>query len=587
MNFISLLIICLSRICYNGFMGKYEQLIGEVIKSELGVTVDVELTRPESKFGDYATNAILPLAKKLGKNPRELAEVIANSLRATGEFIEVTVAGPGFINLRIAAKVLAENLREQFAQSQPFGTSNANTGKVAVVEYPSPNMAKPYSVGHLRSGNQGWAAKNLLESQGWKVITDNHLGDSGSPFGYWVLGYKLYSSPEKLAKDGIYELGRVYIEIRAALKQEAERGETKLADEAQQWLLKLENHDSEAVHYSDEFSRISLDHIHAVMKRLGISTEYEYGEKFFEPFGKAAISRVLKDGIANENADGSVIIDLADQGIKTPFLIRKSNGASLYATGDLACLLWREENWHPDMTVYSVGGEQKFYFEQIAAVAKKLELKQKIFHLWFGTIDQIDEDGKRAKMSSRKGVVLLEQLLDFAFERARENAKSDDLSDNDLRKISIGAIKFADFSADRRTGMLFDWNTIFSLTGFSGPYVQYAAVRVNKILRDNPIDDSVEAKADYAYEAEKNLILKALEYPGVVKLAAEKLEPHRVAGYLFELAKTLNKYYETTSVATVDVPGNIKKNRLEFLMKIATIFERGLDLLGIGVPEKM
>lgn len=568
-------------------MEKYERLVGETIKSKLGATVDVELTRPEAKFGDYATNVALPLAKKLGKNPHELAESIAAALRETGEFTEVTVAGPGFINLRVAAKDLAENLREQFAKPQPFGTSVANAGKTAVVEYPSPNMAKPYSVGHLRSGNQGWAAKNLLESQGWKVITDNHLGDSGSPFGYWVLGYKLYSSPEKLAKDGIYELGRVYIEIRAALKQEAERGETKLADEAQQWLLKLENHDPEAVHYSDEFSRISLQHIHAVMKRLGISTEYEYGEKFFEPFGKAAIARALKDGIATENADGSVVIDLTDQGIKTPFLIRKSNGANLYATGDLACLLWREENWHPDMTVYSVGGEQKFYFEQVAAVAKKLGLKQKVFHLWFGTIDQIDEDGKRAKMSSRKGVVLMEQLLDFALNKARENAKSDDLSDDDLQKISVGAIKFADFSADRRTGMLFDWDTIFSLTGFSGPYVQYAAVRVNKILRDNPSDDGVAPKVDYDYEAEKNLILKVLEYPGVVRLAAEKLEPHRVAGYLFELAKTLNKYYETTPVATPEVPAEIKAARLAILREVAQVFYYGLDLLGIGVPEKM
>ena len=223
----------------------------------------------------------------------------------------------------------------------------------------------------------------------------------------------------------------------------------------------------------------------------------------------------------------------------------------------------------------------------MSAVAKKLGLKQKVFHLWFGTIDQIDEDGKRAKMSSRKGVVLMEQLLDFALNKARENAKSDDLSDDDLQKISVGAIKFADFSADRRTGMLFNWNTIFSLTGFSGPYVQYAAVRVNKILRDNPIEAGAVTKADYDYEAEKNLILKMLEYPGVVKLAAEKLEPHRVAGYLFELAKTLNKYYETTPVATPEVPTEIKAARLAILREVAQVFYYGLDLLGIGVPAKM
>ncbi|MFZ2560291.1 MAG: arginine--tRNA ligase [Candidatus Nanoperiomorbaceae bacterium] len=585
-------------------MQKYTNLVARSLRELLGdaFTVEFSFDRTDPKFGDYATNVAMvafsvskkspELRQKLVdlnlRSPRELADKLREKLLASGEFTDVAIAGPGFLNMRVEAANLAQNLNDEFRGDQKFGASREHAGQTAIVEYPSPNVAKPYSVGHLRSGNQGWAAKNLLENQGWTVITDNHLGDSGSPFGYWVLGYKMFSSPEKLTKAGVYELGRVYIKIRAALKDEAERGETTLSDQAQQWLLKLEAKDPDAVKYSDEFSRISIDHIHEIMARLGISTEYEYGEKFFASLGKQAIAQTLERGIATENPDGSVIIDLTDQGIKTPLLIRKSNGANLYATGDLACMIWREENWHPDLVVYSAGGEQKFYFEQLAAAAKKLGLKQRIFHLWFGTIDQIDEHGKRAKMSSRKGVVLMEDLLNAAFDRARDNAKTPDMSDDDLRKISVGAIKFADFAADRRTGMLFDWENAFSLSGFSGPYVQYAAVRVNKILRDNQFNgDAMLVANDYNYAAEKNLILKLLEYPDVVKLAADKLEPHRVASYVYELAKTLNKYYETTPVATDKVPVEIKQIRLGLLNQVAVVFADALAILGIAIPSKM
>lgn len=587
-------------------MEKYREILARVLFELFGLDAEFDFSRTDEKFGDFATNAAMvifgsakkdeQMREKLDqqgvKSPRDLAEKIREKLMESGEFAKVEIAGPGFLNLSIDSKNLAKTLDESFLGEQKFGTSRKNSGKTAVVEYPSPNVAKPYSVGHLRPGNQGWAAKNLLESQGWKVITDNHIGDAGSPFGYWVLGFKKYSDREKLAKRGVYELGDVYIKIRADLKAEEKAAEsdpsqsTPLADEAQNWLKRLEAGDAEAEEFSRTFTEISLAHIHNVMRRLGISTQFEYGEKFFAPMGKDLVAKLVSEKKAIKNPDGSVIVSLEEQGIKTPMLLQKSNGANLYATGDLATLVWREENWHPDLTVYAVGGEQKFYFEQVAALAKKLGLKQEVYHLWFGTIDQINEDGTRSKMSSRKGVVLMEELLDFAFERAKQNAKSDDMSENDLKKISVGAIKFADFSADRRTGMLFDWDSIFSLTGFSGPYVQYAAVRAKKILRENLLANNF-ANFDYDFLAEKNLILKLLEYPGVVALATDKLEPHRVASYAFELAKELNKYYEKTPVATAEVQPEIREKRLEVLLKVAEVFESALGILGIEIPDKM
>lgn len=559
-----------------------ESKLAEVVKSLYGVEVMPVLSRPEPKFGDYATNVALRLGNQLGRNPREVAEEISAKLRQDAMYSEVSVAGPGFINLRVAAKDLHATLAEDWSPS--YGENLDGYGKTVVVEYPSPNMAKPYSVGHLRPGNQGWAVRRLMEATGWTVITDDHLGDYGAPFGAWVVGFLRYSSDEALEREGVYELGRVYIDIKKELSDEAERGEHELADQVQDWLLRLERGDPQAVDFSQRFNKLSLEHIHRVMDRLRISTDYEYGEAFFVPQGKQAVQRLLAEGVALQNDDGSVIVPLDEQGIDVPLLVQKSNGAALYATTDLATMLWREETWHPDRVIYAVGSEQQFYFTQLFALAQKLGISTDLIHLWFGVIDQLDEDGKRAKMSSRKGVVLMEKLLDMATQKAREVVSDREVDDEDVQRIALGAIKFSDFVADRRTNILFDWQTIFALTGYSGPYVQYAAVRVNKILRDNSSYDG-EIDKVYDYEAEKSVILKLLDYPEVVRTAARDLEPHKVASYLYELARDMNRYYETTRVS--DAPEGEKAARLEILRKVSHVFAHGLSLLGIEVPERM
>jgi arginyl-tRNA synthetase len=560
-----------------------EQKIAEIVKNTFGVVQDVTVTRPDPQFGDYATNVAMQLAKPLGKNPREIAEELAAELRRLDDFSEVTIAGPGFINLRVSARNLFETLNSGW--SDHYGENQDGAGKTVVVEYPSQNMAKPYSVGHLRPGNQGWAAKRLMEATGWKVITDNHLGDYGAPFGIWVVGFLKFSSDEQLEKDGVYELGRVYIETKKALKEEKGRGETELADEVQQWLLKLEAGDKEAVDYSRRFNGISLDHIHQIMERLKISTDYELGEAFFAPKGKEAVQMLLRRGIAKQNDDGSVIVPLEESGYEVPMLIQKSNGAAMYTTTDIATILYREENWHPDRVIYAVGSEQQFHFAQLFALAKKLGIQTELIHLWFGVIDQLNEDGIREKMSSRKGVVLMEELLDMAEKKAREIVEGRDVSDDDVKKIALGAVKFSDFTADRRTNILFDWKNIFALTGFSGPYIQYAAVRVNKIIHDNSVPQA--DSGDYDYQSEKAVLAKLLDYPGVVRLAARDLEPHKVASYLYELAREMNRYYEQTPVALPQVTDVEKAARLGLLKRVSQVFAHGLGLLGIEIPEKM
>ena len=561
-------------------MNKVAEIINQLIEEKFNIKTEVSLTRPRPEFGDFATNIAMQLAGKLSKNPREIAEELAGELSKNEIFENVEIAGPGFLNLRVSAKELEKILSQEF--SDRFGSNNEGEGKLALIDGPSPNMAKPYSVGHLRPGNQGWAAKKLLEFSGWKVVTDNHLGDYGTPFGIWVVGFEMFSNEERLAKRGVYELGDVYIKTKAAMKEQGEGGE--IEKKAEEWLLKLENGDEEALNYSNKFKEISLKHIHDVMARLKISTDYEYGEAFFAPKGKAAVQKLIESGVAVQNEDGSVIVPLEEYGFDVPLLVQKSNGAALYATNDLATILFREEEFAPDKVIYSVGAEQQFYFSQIFAMAKKLGIKTDLYHLWFGVIDQLNEDGTREKMSSRKGVVLMEELLDKAEERAREIVAGRDVSEEDVKKIALGAIKFSDFTADRRTNILFDWENIFALTGFSGPYVQYSAVRVNNILRKEQNFELVDFE-EYDFEAEKNIILQLLAFPETVKMAVRDLEPHKISKYLYDLAREMNRYYEKTRVS--DAPEIEKSARLTLLKKVSKTFENGLDLLGIEIPEKM
>jgi arginyl-tRNA synthetase len=556
------------------------------------------------EHADYASNIAMALAGKVGRSPVEVAEELVADMKAS-EGVECEVAGRGFINFTLGASTLWRELDEKW--SEKYGENTDGAGKTAVVEFPSQNMAKPYSVGHLRPGNQGWAAKRLLEMTGWRVVTDNHLGDSGTPFGIWVAAFdlahsassegalllrRIFNTPQSAAPSSshnmptekplenvtIYQLGQAYIEMKKLLKEEQDG---KLAAEVQEWLLRLERGDPEAVEYAEKFSEISLRHIHDVMGRLGIYTEYELGERFFVDSGKKLVDKYASSGIFTRNEDGSVICEL--DGFEVPMLMLKSNGAALYATTDLGCAVYRAEEWKPDVIVHAVGAEQKFYFEQLFAMEKKIGLAHENVHLWFGTIDQVVE-GKREKMSSRKGVVLMEALLDKAEERARAITAGREVSDEDIKKIAVGAIKFTDFQADRKTGILFDWDKIFALSGFSGPFVQYAAVRANKIIAQNA-DFSAVNYAEYDFLAEKGIIKVLLEYPEVVRAAARGFEAHRVAAYVFRLAQEFNRYYEKVPVSGAE--DAMRSARLDLLRKVAQVFSSGLAVLGIEVPEKM
>ncbi len=560
-------------------MDNLKEQIKGVINDLYGVddvTVDFASV-PSEIEGDYSTNVAMRLARQAGKAPRQIAEEIIEKLGDCG--FGLSVAGPGFINVTVSGKALQKQLADVW--SEHYGDNDSGQGRLAISEFPSTNIAKPYSVGHLRPGTQGWAAKKVLEANGWKVITDNHLGDVGTPFGIWAVGFKRSGIPED--KVTIYDLGDIYIKMKADLKEEEKAGKHELADEVQEWLKKLEAKDEEAVKLSKHFGEISLKHTHEIMERLGISTDLEMGESNFVELGKKMVEKYADEGIFKRNEDGSVICRLDDFGIDVPMLMLKSNGTALYATTDLGCLTYRNENIHPEKIVYAVGAEQKFYFEQLFAMAKKVGIKIDNYHLVFGTIDQISPEGKREKMSSRKGVVLMESLLDDAEKRVRENFGAD-ITDEDISKIAVGAIKFSDFVADRTTGILYDPDKIFALTGQSGPFCQYACVRMRRILEKNA-DFKRADFADYDFEAEKNVLQLLLAFPGVVAEAAEDFRMHKIAGFAFELAQELNRYYEKTPITSAS---DAERSARLWLISCADfVLARALDLLGIEIPEKM
>ena len=560
-------------------MDNLKEQIKGAIKDLYGVDdVAVDFASVPSEIeGDYSTNVAMRLARQAGKAPRVIAEEIIGKLGDCG--CELSVAGPGFINVSISGKALQRQLAEAWSDS--YGDNDSGNGKVVLVEFPSMNMAKPYSVGHLRPGTQGWAAKKVLEANGWKVITDNHLGDVGTPFGIWATGFK--RSGLDFEKVTVYDLGEIYIKMKADMKAEEKAGKHDLADEAQEWLKKLEAKDTEAVKMSEHFNQISIDHMHEVMGRLRISTDYEMGESQFVESGKKAAEGYVAEGVFEKNEDGSVICRLDEFGIDVPMLMLKSNGTALYATTDLGCVLYRVEHMKPDRIVHAVGGEQKFYFEQLFAMEKKIGLAVENYHLWFGTIDQVSPEGKREKMSSRKGVVLMEALLDDAEKRVRENF-GEGVSDEDIAKIAVGAIKYSDFVADRKTGILYDPDKIFALTGQSGPFCQYACVRMRRILEKNEGFERVDF-GEYDFAEEKDVLRLLLEFPAVVAEAAEDFRMHKIAGFAFELAQELNRYYEKTPISSAE---DMERSARLWLVSCADfVLARALDLLGIEIPEKM
>lgn len=557
-----------------------KQKIARGASERLNLFVDpdwIEYANP--KAGSHLALPCFRFAKELESSPAEIAQKIALTLEIDG-IGKIEQQGP-YLNFWIEPATLHEGVVGSIEASM---SDQPALNKTIIVEFLSPNLAKPLSIGHFRNVLQGRALVLMHKNAGYTVVTDNHIGDWGTVFGMWVVGFEKFSSEEKLAVGGVEELGRMYVEMRKALKEEEGNEETPLADSVQQWLLKLENNDPQAWDYHARFTDISLSSITEQMSELDIVFDNNLGESFFVERGKEMVVELLESGDAIKNQDGSVVVPLAEQGIDTPMLIQKSNGAALYHTSDIATIDYRERTWNPEMVIYVVGMEQQFHFKQLFAANKKVGWSDaELIHHWYGLIEEVDEDGKRSKMSSRKSAVYMADLIKLAIERARA-AAPEDLSEEDVKRIAHGALTFREFSASHTGNTVFDWDSMFSLSGFSGPYVQYATVRINSIL-DKASGETGQPPSGYDWSEYADILWLLNRYDGVIGEANIDREYHKLAEYAYELARAWNKFYDSSPILTSE--GDERQARLWLAQTIGRYLERSLYLLGIKIPSKM
>lgn len=571
------------------FLDKLTESLEADVSSITGIEESqIEVIDAHPKTGAHLAIPLFGIAKDLQKNPNDLATELSAELKL--EDIEKVEPTGGFLNIWIKPSSLAKNLNTDLATNPSYGSSSEGKNNLIIIDYVGLNMAKPFSVGHLRPTLQGQSLINIFRTLGYKVIGDTHLGDSGTPFGIWVVGYKLLSSEERLKEGGAYELGRVYAETKKLMKSEEEAGNSVLRTEVASWLKKLEAEDAEALSYQAKFNDITKAHMFEVLEELGIHPDENLGESFFLKRAKQLTQELVGSKVAIKQADGSVIVNLEDCQIDTPILLEKSDGTALYATTDIATIEHRLNNYSavPSKIIYSVDLQQRFHFQQVFALTQKLSWgkETEFFHAWFGQIQETSEEGKRQKMSSRHGAMYIRDLIDRAMEHATSTVEGREIDFEDIHKIALGAIKFNDFAQDRKTNILFDWDRMFSLQGFSGPFVQYAGVRIKSILEKLNEDITISGlNSDYDFNKEADILLKISKYPEVVKKAADRYEPHHLATYAFELAKELNRYYEEVNI--INSQEQEKEARVWLLKVTYQVLESALGILGIEIPARM
>ncbi len=537
----------------------------------------------DEKFGDYQCNAAMGLARHLKRNPRQIAEQAIQAARPDDLVARCEVAGAGFINIFLNTDQLARHLESTEADDQ-LGVPAVGEGKTVVLDYSSPNVAKPMHIGHIRSTVIGNALDRIHRFLSYRVIADNHLGDWGTQFGLLIMGYRHFVDNAKLQEQPIEELERIYV----AGYERSREDEAWLTD-ARRELVKLQQGDPENLKLWRMFVDLSLQEFDKIYRRLNVAFDLVHGESHYRDQLSSVVELLKDKGLAGES-EGALVVRLEEE--KLPVcIVQKSDGGYNYATSDLATVQSRMEEYNPVAIIYVTDERQQLHFNQFFAVARKLGWDANLVHVWFGLM-RLPE----GTFSTREGnVIRLERLLDEAETRALALVKeaSPDMPDAQqqevARAVGIGAIKYADLSQNPQSLITFTWDKALAMDGNSAPYLQYAYARISsvqdKYSERFPDGDPAQWPIRLDEIVERRLALRLVRFPSVVLRAAELYRPNILADYLYDLAQTYSSFYQ--NVPFLKAEEGVRESRVRLCGLVARTLRQGLDLLGIETPDRI
>ncbi len=568
----------------------------------IGPDFDPGVRPADPRFGDFQANGVLGYAKRKGINPRELGEALLHALQASDKLdpkqIEMTLSGPGFLNFRLSGEFLWQWLLEH-AGKEDFraGATSLRKGRTIVIDYPSANTAKQAHIGHIRPMVIGEAIARLLDFCGAKTIRDNHIGDWGTNFGTLIMKIKRDGiNLEQISENPLAALDNLY-KAGSALEQE----QPELREQSRSELVSLQNGDPENTALWEQIVDISTRAFDALFAQLGVRVDHTLGESFYRDKVDRIYDELTETGLAEES-DGALVVwhdevkkFSRDNERPYPFNIRKKDGASNYATTDLATILYRVEEFKAEEVVYLTDARQQDHFEQLFLTTKKWFAAKnysvpQMNHVWWGTI--LGPDKKPFKTKSGE-TIKLQALLDEACQRAYTvvTAKNPELEEEERRQIArtvgIGALKYADLSSNRTQDYVFDWDRMLSFEGNTAPYLLYAVARINSIFRKTGIDPdaAIEGASPLETEAEQTLARKLMGLPNALELTLHDLRPHFLCTYLHELAGAYSSFYNADKVMVEET--DVRARRLLLCARARTVLITGLELLGIDPLERM
>ena len=538
----------------------------------------------DTRFGDWQCNDAMGIAKRAGKNPRALADEVIQALPLPEILEKAEVAGPGFINLTLSKSAVAAGVCA-LAEDDKLGIAQSGAGEKVVIDYSSPNVAKPMHIGHIRSTVIGNAIDRILRALGYQVIADNHLGDWGTQFGILIMGYRHFLTDDERANLTVELLEKVYVQSYNATKEQPE-----WLDRCREELVKLQAGDEANLAIWKQFIDISLKEFGRIYGRLDVSFDLYRGESYYQPALAPVVETLKEKGLATQS-EGAWIVDMKDEGLEVA-IVRKRDGGFNYTTTDIATVKSRTEEFDPARIIYVTDDRQQLHFKQFFAICNKLGYcaKAALQHVYFGLM-RLPE----GTFSTRQGnVIKLETLLDEAAARAR---KIVDESHPDWTEearaalaeaIGIGAIKYADLSHDPTTMIVFTWERALALEGNSGPYLQYANARLNSLLdkyRTTTGKDPAVNPLVLGSDAGKSLALHLLQYPNAVQRAGDLCKPSVLADYLYQLSQLYSSFYQSSPVLKAEP--EVRDSRIRLCDAVSKVLRGGLNLLGIPTPERI